>query len=688
MSDQRFDLAFERICEIPDEAKTNIPSPYADWFVHEAKEIRTFVDTVTKIQEEGTALSLSQLQDLNTALYQDSLPEHYGESYVNPARSCKAFGKEMGQLLSAAAFEFRSMILYLSTGRKDRALIRMELFLELYSAFRDRGALKEKHLRQILYGYLFDYMEEEMEDNLTTALTDEGSSLLSWLMESDLSGEAYLYLPCVYISDNERYAAKTLASFSEEKIDTMTRPFTEGYKKGFVLTGKDFDGKKTIGLLGCFGFERMLRRAVESFEDMGKTSLVFANPDTLFPVTRRAGLLSTDPNRQESYDHAEDLSLFLDDALQQRIVESMENVTRRHAATMHVYGGPAVQESFGLSPFTPNDSEGRAVFSDRQQEKVSRMRQTMSRLYNDAVDGRNRSFTIIDYPVIAVTDGLDTKRYEQIFDAVISINSLDSDKYAAMQQALVDALNRADRMHVTGRGENKTDLVVNLYKLKDPDREDIFENCVADVNIPVGEVFTSPVLQGTDGVLNVRHCALEGMLFENLTLTFKDGWVVDYSCDNFKGQENEEEKGRALIEENILFHHRSLPMGEAAIGTNTTAYALGKKFGILSRYPILIGEKTGPHFAVGDTCYSNEEDNEVFNLDGKKIVAKENEHSRKRLEDPVGAYFGCHTDITIPYDELGCIEALTKDGRGTVLIRDGRFVLPGTEGLNEGFLLA
>ena len=49
------------------------------------------------------------------------------------------------------------------------------------------------------------------------------------------------------------------------------------------------------------------------------------------------------------------------------------------------------------------------------------------------------------------------------------------------------------------------------------------------------------------------------------------------------------------------------------------------------------------------------------------------------------AYFGCHTDITIPYDELGSICAVDDDGDMIPVIEDGRFVLPGTEALNEAF---
>mgnify|MGYP003311735589 CR=1 FL=1 len=128
-----------------------------------------------------------------------------------------------------------------------------------------------------------------------------------------------------------------------------------------------------------------------------------------------------------------------------------------------------------------------------------------------------------------------------------------------------------------------------------------------------------------------------------------------------------------------------MPLGEFAIGTNTTAYMMTKKFALESIMPILIAEKTGPHFAMGDTCYSHEEDMMTYNPDGKAIVARENSISALRHTDPLKAYFGCHTDITIPYDELGRLYGVCEDGTELDIIRDGRFVLEGIEELNRPF---
>ena len=111
---------------------------------------------------------------------------------------------------------------------------------------------------------------------------------------------------------------------------------------------------------------------------------------------------------------------------------------------------------------------------------------------------------------------------------------------------------------------------------------------------------------------------------------------------------------------------------------------MGRRFDIQAKLPILIAEKTGPHFAVGDTCYKMSEDHAVFNPNGKEIIARDNEVSILRKEALDKAYFHCHTDITIPYDEIGEIAVYCADGRKIVLIADGQFVLPGTEGLNQG----
>ena len=293
-----------------------------------------------------------------------------------------------------------------------------------------------------------------------------------------------------------------------------------------------------------------------------------------------------------------------------------------------------------------------------------------------------RSFTIIAFPIPEITSSLPNptpEGYGEFFREIIRVNTLDYMKYRNIQATIIESLDQADYCEIKGMKGNHTDLKVNLWKLKDPARETIFENCVADVNIPVGEVFTSPVLEGTNGTLHVTRVYLEGLEYRNLEIRFKEGMIDSYTCSNFE----KEEENKAFVYKNVLHRHETIPMGEFAIGTNTTAYVVARKYGVEDKLPILIAEKTGPHFAVGDTCYSHAEEIRVYNPDKKEIVAKDNSRSLLRDTDMSAAYFNCHTDITIPYEELGELTAVKKDGTRIEILKNGRFVLPGTEELNK-----
>ncbi len=236
-------------------------------------------------------------------------------------------------------------------------------------------------------------------------------------------------------------------------------------------------------------------------------------------------------------------------------------------------------------------------------------------------------------------------------------------------------------MEIKGKGENETDLLIHLHTLDRPENTDQFRKLRGRCEYSGRRSVHFSCAGRNRRNASCFQVYLNGLQFRDLKLVFDCGQVIDYSCCNFET----EEENRKYIEDNILFHHPKLAMGEFAIGTNTTAYVAAQKYDMADKLPILIAEKMGPHFAVGDTCYSWSEDTPVYNPDGKEIIARDNEISEMRKEDVSLAYYGCHTDITIPYDELGSIRTIDDEGEMTSIIEDGRFVLPGTEALNEPF---
>lgn len=675
MTEMRYELAIERIENIKGE--NTVSEKYRDYF----RTLADFALLVDKLKEkiengEYYKFSIEELECWNTHLYDDVLGEHYKTSYANPAFATEKFGIEYGRLLSFLYTELRGVIPYAFEKKTEYLDILFELFIEVYNQFEEENEPEYEHVRQTIYWYASDYCDVFLADRIKEQIDPEDNFAADLIMNSDFNDVRYLYYYGEYVSENEKRTAMHLNELPLETIQKMADVYTEGYRIGFVNTGKNLSKKATVNIRYTLGFERVIRIAIENFRKMGLKPTIYRAGVSVLTKRQhlKIGYYGGIANKQYEYDHKDDQALILDRQFMERKLEVMRTTYEQYKDLARRHAGPACMETFGEEPFTPVSKSEAVKLNDKQKEISLEYDSKSSQIVNSYIPGDERSFTIVAYPVPEIGD-----QYEEIFDEIIKINTLDAKVYEKVQQTIIDALDQGTSVHILGNNGNHTDLRVQLYKLKDPKKETIFENCVADVNIPVGEVFTSPVLEGTNGVLHVSQVYLNELLYKDLEVTFSNGMVADYNCKNFEHElENKE-----YFFDNVLYRHPTLPLGEFAIGTNTTAYVAAKKYNIADKMPILIAEKMGPHFAVGDTCYSWAEDIKVYNPNGKEIVARDNSVSIQRKEDVSAAYFHCHTDITIPYEELKSITVECADGKEIEIIRDGIFVLPGTEILNE-----
>ena len=675
MTEMRYELAIEIIENIKGE--NTVSEKYRDYF----RTLADFALLVDKLKEkiengEYYKFSIEELECWNTHLYDDVLGEHYKTSYANPAFATEKFGIEYGRLLSFLYTELRGVIPYAFEKKTEYLDILFELFIEVYNQFEEENEPEYEHVRQTIYWYASDYCDVFLADRIKEQIDPEDNFAADLIMNSDFNDVRYLYYYGEYVSENEKRTAMHLNELPLETIQKMADVYTEGYRIGFVNTGKNLSKKATVNIRYTLGFERVIRIAIENFRKMGLKPTIYRAGVSVLTKRQhlKIGYYGGIANKQYEYDHKDDQALILDRQFMERKLEVMRTTYEQYKDLARRHAGPACMETFGEEPFTPVSKSEAVKLNDKQKEISLEYDSKSSQIVNSYIPGDERSFTIVAYPVPEIGD-----QYEEIFDEIIKINTLDAKVYEKVQQTIIDALDQGTSVHILGNNGNHTDLRVQLYKLKDPKKETIFENCVADVNIPVGEVFTSPVLEGTNGVLHVSQVYLNELLYKDLEVTFSNGMVADYSCKNFEHElENKE-----YFLDNVLYRHPTLPLGEFAIGTNTTAYVAAKKYNIADKMPILIAEKMGPHFAVGDTCYSWAEDIKVYNPNGKEIVARDNSVSIQRKEDVSAAYFHCHTDITIPYEELKSITVECADGKEIEIIRDGIFVLPGTEILNE-----
>lgn len=659
---ERYEIATSRIREIINE--DTVSEPFKSFFC-KASEFICKIDDLNSIIKSGEInnFSLDRLKELNKSLFEEIYSENYEESFANPEYAVKTLGEEYGKILCYIYTKNRGMIRNVYMGRLEEVVLQMELFTQIYNYFEDVEQLEYDNVYETVYSYEKDNTEIFTDLMIEGRINPDNKFAVDIVMNSDLNDLRYLYKYGEHVGFNELKMAEFLNSLSQEEIDRLAKVYTEGYRIGFINTGKDISKKGTVDIRYSLGFERIIRSAIFNFKKMG-----------LEPVIYQVGYTTTSPNRQYAYDHRYDDALYLDKAYIKRKLEVSRHAYESRKQLAGKMAGPAVIEIFGETPFEPENKKQAYALSEEQQKLKSEYITEYQTMVQEYIKGDERSFTIIAFPIPEFGDD-----FEQMFKETVKINTLDSEIYGKVQQNIIDALDQAEYVKVLGKGDNKTNMKVQMHDLKNPLKETNFENCLADVNIPLGEVFTSPKLKGTEGILHVSQVYLNDLKYNDLQITFEDGKIKDYTCKNF----DTEEENKKFIKQNVMFNHETLPIGEFAIGTNTTAYMVAKKYHVVYKLPILIVEKMGPHFAVGDTCYSFEEDIKTYNPDGKEIVARENEVSALRKTDIKKAYFGCHTDITMPYDELGEITAVRKDGSEITIIKDGRFVLEGTELLNE-----
>ena len=463
------------------------------------------------------------------------------------------------------------------------------------------------------------------------------------------------------VREEERRLAEFLYSYPLQRRREIGEHIVEALLHGFISQSRDRRDRKRVRVFYCLGQEALAQEVLRAQEERGLRGIV-----------GRPACLSY--SGAYGMRHAADQAACLSEEALAALLDAYGSAHERWAAELRDTCGMIGIGQFGEAAEAPaGQAEGYVPAPDR----IRRM-QVLENGKRE-IEARYLAPSDLSFCKVAFPNLLVGEAFPKVFDAFAELNTMDSQRYELIQQVVIDALDQCCRVELTGAAGNATKLTVQLGGLKDPDRQTNFLNCGGDLNIPHGELFTTPVLKGTCGTLQVKEIYLKGVPFHNLTLQFTDGMVTDYGCDNGETAE----AGRAYVREHLMRNHDTLPMGEFAIGSNTLAYAIARNMDLLSRMPILLAEKMGPHVAVGDPCFARGEDAPVFNLyDHKEMVARENERTARRGEGG-DVYTNVHTDITLAFDELAALDGVRPDGSRIPVLRNGRFVLPGTELLNE-----
>jgi hypothetical protein len=631
--------------------------------------LRDRVDFILKLAQFEIKLNedyfkntnFAELKKDNEIFFAEILPDNYESCYSNPAYSVKVFGEKFGQLIAYFHYSSRTYIDYVFKHKIFKMLDFNNLLIDFFEYIKN-NPVKYDELHKIITQLIIKDRSIRYTHVLTEANDPNYQFYSHILSKEDLTDLRYLFKMGKYITENEIKMAQFLASYPLEKLKVLAEAVVKAYFKGFERDSKKIGSKTVVELIYPIGMEKLIREVKSVLNE--NNLLVSCNV-----------IKTTNLNEQVDFDHKFDFALALNEDLASKIVKGYCNGLENTKELISKQSGNISFISFGEKPFNPKNKPENLKLSDEQTKSYQRLYREINQNHVKYQPVSETSFCIVSFPVPNIND-----KFEELFDKVVEINMLDSDKYELIQQKMIDELDKAEYVHIKGKDDNLTDLKIKLQELKNPEKETNFVNSGASVNIPAGELFTTPQLKGTNGVLHVAESYLNKLLFKDLKITFKDGYIKEYSCSNFET----EKENKEYIMQNLLFPHKTLPMGEFAIGTNTLAYVVSRIYDILDVLPVLISEKTGPHFAIGDTCFQMREDVITFNRFTKKqVVACDNEKTILRKTDRKDeAYTFKHNDIVMPFSSIDFISAVKKDGEKVDLIRNGRFVLEGTEELN------
>ncbi|MDY3239368.1 MAG: aminopeptidase [Anaerovoracaceae bacterium] len=186
-----------------------------------------------------------------------------------------------------------------------------------------------------------------------------------------------------------------------------------------------------------------------------------------------------------------------------------------------------------------------AELSDVPSEKMN----MYYRLTQPTLDYRvsRTKWVILRYPNPSMAQ-LAGKSQEAFEDFFFDVCTLDYGKMSKAMDALVDRMNRTDKVHLVGPGTDLTFSIKDIPAIK----------CAGECNIPDGEVYTAPVKESMNGVISYNTCSEEqGFTYDSIRFEIKKGKIV-------KATANDTERINALLDTDEGARY----FGEFAIGVN------------------------------------------------------------------------------------------------------------------------
>jgi len=161
-------------------------------------------------------------------------------------------------------------------------------------------------------------------------------------------------------------------------------------------------------------------------------------------------------------------------------------------------------------------------FADVPDDKMKLQGSTVGKKVHREIRVPKTKWVVLRYPTASMAQ-LAKMSTEQFEDFYFDVCNLDYSKMDKAMDPLVELMNKTDKVRITGKGTDLTFSIKDIPAIK----------CSGQMNIPDGEVYTAPVRDSVNGKITYNTPSpYNGFTFENVTLTFKDGKIIEATAND------------------------------------------------------------------------------------------------------------------------------------------------------------